>query len=44
MRHFDSLDDIRKAGLEELMELPEMNEQAAREVVSFFRQTDESES
>lgn len=44
MRHFDSLDDIRKAGLEELMELPEMNEQAAREVVSFFRQDDESES
>ena len=38
MRSFESLEDIRNATLEELMELPEMNEQAAREVVAFFRE------
>lgn len=37
MRSFDSLEEIRKATIEELTQLPEMNEQAAREVVAFFR-------
>lgn len=36
MRSFDSLEDIGNATLEELMALPEMNEQAAREVIAFF--------
>ena len=36
MRSFDSLEDIGNASLEELMALPEMNEQAAREVIAFF--------
>ena len=40
MRGFESLEEIRKATIEELLELPEMNEQAAREVVAFFRNED----
>lgn len=43
MRHFASLEDIRQASMEELMELPEMNEQAAREVVKFFRESEKNE-
>lgn len=37
MRRFESLEDIRKASVEELAEIPEMNEKAARKVVSFFK-------
>lgn len=37
MRHFDSLDQIREAGIEELREIPGMNERSAREVVEFFK-------
>ncbi len=37
MRHFDSLEDIRQAEMEQLMEIPEMNEAAARSVYQFFR-------
>ncbi len=38
MRHFKSLEEIRKATVEELMELPEMNARSAEAVVEFFRQ------
>ena len=36
MRHFKSLEEIRQASLEELMEIPEMNERTAEEIVTFF--------
>lgn len=36
MRHFKSLEEIRQASLEELMEIPEMNERTAEEIVAFF--------
>lgn len=36
MRHFSSLEQIRNAGIEELKEVPGMNERSAREVVAFF--------
>ena len=36
MRHFKSLEEIRQAGVEELMEIPEMNERTAQEIVAFF--------
>lgn len=38
MRHFQSLDAIRAATMEELKELPTMNEKAAREVYDFFKE------
>lgn len=37
MRHFDSLEDIRKADIEQLLELPELNQAAAESVYRFFR-------
>ena len=36
MRHFKSLEEIRQASAEELMEIPEMNERTAEEIVTFF--------
>lgn len=36
MRHFKSLSEIRDATLEELMEIPEINESTAKEIVAFF--------
>ena len=36
MRHFKSLQEIREATVEELMEIPEMNERTAQEIVAFF--------
>lgn len=36
MRHFKSLQEIRQASVEELMEIPEMNERTAQEIVAFF--------
>ena len=36
MRHFKSLEEIRQASVEELMEIPEMNERTAGEIVTFF--------
>nr|WP_288555937.1 excinuclease ABC subunit UvrC [uncultured Mediterraneibacter sp.] len=36
MRHFQSLDEIKNATEEQLMELPSMNEKAARSVYNFF--------
>ncbi|MBR1931603.1 MAG: excinuclease ABC subunit UvrC [Lachnospiraceae bacterium] len=38
MRHFKSLEDIRNATVEQLAELPEMNERTAEEIVKFFRE------
>ncbi len=37
MRHFKSLEEIRKATVEELCELPEMNAGCAEEIVAFFQ-------
>lgn len=36
MRHFKSLEEIRQASVEELMEIPEMNERTAEEIVAFL--------
>ena len=36
MRHFKSLEEIRQATVEDLMEIPEMNECTAQEIVAFF--------
>ena len=36
MRHFKSLQEIRQATVEELMEIPEMKERTAEEIVAFF--------
>lgn len=36
MRHFKSLEEIRQATVEELMEIPEMNERTSQEIVAFF--------
>lgn len=36
MRHFKSLEEIRQASVEELVEIPEMNERTAEEIVAFF--------
>ena len=40
MRHFESLDEIKNASVEELKEVPGMNERSAREVVQFFRKNE----
>ena len=36
MRHFENLDQIRSATVEELKKLPSMNEKSARDVYNFF--------
>lgn len=36
MRHFKSLEEIRQATVEDLTEIPEMNERTAQEIVAFF--------
>ena len=36
MRHFKSLEEIRQATVEDLMEIPEMNERTVQEIVAFF--------
>ncbi len=36
MRHFKSLEEIKNTTVEELLEIPEMNERIAKEVVDFF--------
>ena len=36
MRHFKTLEEIRQATVEDLMEIPEMNERTAQEIVAFF--------
>lgn len=44
MRAYASLDEIKGATVEELMELPEINEQAAKEIVNFFAEKETPES
>ena len=44
MRQFASLDDIRAATVEQLKEIPSMNQQAAQAVYDFFHGTGVSES
>lgn len=39
MRRFKSIEEIKSATVEELMELPELNRKAAEEIVSFFAKT-----
>ncbi len=41
MRHFASLEDIKNATVEDLMQVPEFNERVAESVYLFFRQPDE---
>lgn len=36
MRHFDSIAHIKAASVEELMEIPEINEKCAKEIYAFF--------
>ena len=36
MKHFASLEEIKKANVEELKEIPTMNEKSAIEVYKFF--------
>jgi len=36
MRHFKSLEEIKNATVEELLEIPEMNRNVAEEIVGFF--------
>ena len=43
MRHYQSLDEIRNAGLEELRKLPSMNERAARSVYDYFHKSEDHE-
>ena len=38
MKYYESLDDIKKATVEELKEVPGMNERSAKAVVEFFRE------
>lgn len=38
MKYYESLDDIKKATIEELKEVPGMNERSAKAVVEFFRE------
>lgn len=41
MRHFKSLEDIRKASVEELMQVPEINRKSAEEIAGFFARKEE---
>jgi len=36
MRHFKSLEEIKAAGMEELMAIPEMNQRTAEAIITFF--------
>ncbi len=38
MRHFDSIAHVKDATVEELMQIPEINESCAREIYSFFHE------
>lgn len=42
MRHFKSIEDIKKASVEELAEIPELNKRAAEEIWQFFRKRERS--
>lgn len=39
MRHFKSIEEIKAASVEELLELPELNRKAAEDIYRFFRRT-----
>ena len=38
MKHFDTIEDIRNAGMEELMQVPEIPQKSAEEIYAFFRE------
>ena len=38
MKHFDTIEDIRNAGMEELMQVPEISQKSAEEIYAFFRE------
>lgn len=40
MRHFKSLEEIKNATVEQFLEIPEMNERAAKEITNFFAARD----
>ena len=40
MKHFESIDAIRNATIEQLKELPSMNEKSAQDVYNFFHEYD----
>ncbi len=42
MRHFKSIEEISKATVEELAEIPELNKRAAEEIWQFFRKKERS--
>lgn len=44
MRHFKSIEDIKKASVEQLMEVSGMPEQAAKQVYAFFRKSENDTS
>lgn len=44
MRHFKSIDEIKAASVEELLEIPELNRKAAEDICQFFLQKDASSS
>ena len=41
MRHFKSLEEVKKASVEELQQLPELNRRAAEEIYAFFRKKED---
>lgn len=43
MRHFKSLEEIKNATVEQLLEIPEMNERIAQAVVIFFKKQDQNQ-
>lgn len=44
LRHFGSLEKLKQASLEELKEVPSMNEKAARSIINFWEQQQAEES
>ncbi len=44
MRHFKSIDEIKAASVEELMEVPELNRRAAEGIRNFFQEKDKREN
>ena len=43
MRHFDSLDAIKNAGVEELQQIPEITEAIANQIYEFFHTSQSDE-
>ena len=43
MKHYTSLDEIKQAEIDELKNIPSMDEKAARSVYNFFRQEKKQE-